>query len=129
MRTGRTNAQTESPPEAAPDPTFGLYATSVQILATRRLSATDSPAPCLSGGFPAITHVDGSCRVQLVAHDNPVYRDLLTAFYALTGCPVLLNTSLNLAGIPIAAFPENARELFHDSRIDAMVVGDTFYQR
>ena len=82
-----------------------------------------------SGSFPAITHVDGSCRVQLVADNNPVYRELLTAFHALTGCPVLLNTSLNLAGKPIAAFPENAVELFYDSKIDVMIVGDKFYQR
>ncbi|WP_426210246.1 carbamoyltransferase C-terminal domain-containing protein [Massilia sp. TWP1-3-3] len=82
-----------------------------------------------SGTFPAITHVDGSCRVQLVGDGNPAYRQLLAAFHTLTGCPILLNTSLNLAGKPIAAFPEQAIELFYDSKIDVMVVGDAFYQR
>jgi carbamoyltransferase len=82
-----------------------------------------------SGSFPAITHVDGSCRVQLVNDDNPVFRQLLAAFFALTGCPVLLNTSLNLAGKPIAALPEHAMTLFNTSPLDAMVVGDQFLQR
>jgi carbamoyltransferase len=82
-----------------------------------------------AGQFPAITHIDDSCRVQLVDASNPVFEQLLTAFFALTGCPVLLNTSLNLAGKPMAAFPEHAIALFDDSRIDAMIVGDKVYRR
>ena len=82
-----------------------------------------------SGSFPAITHVDGSCRVQLVNDANPPFRQLLEAFFALTGCPVLLNTSLNLAGKPIAALPEHAVDLFTTSALDAMVIGDQFLQR
>jgi carbamoyltransferase len=82
-----------------------------------------------SGQFPAIAHVDDSCRVQLVDDKNPLFKQLLTAFFDLTGCPVLLNTSLNLAGKPIAAFPEHAIEFFFDSKIDAMFVGDAVYRR
>lgn len=81
------------------------------------------------GSFPAITHVDGSCRVQLVDSANHAFDALLTAFHARTGCPLLLNTSLNLAGKPIAALPEHAVALFHESALDAMVVGDTVYRR
>lgn len=79
--------------------------------------------------FPAITHVDGSCRVQLVGAANPVLRRLLLRFHELTGCPLLLNTSLNLAGKPLAAFPANAEHLFQDSAIDAVVVGDRVLSR
>jgi carbamoyltransferase len=82
-----------------------------------------------AGEFPAITHVDGTCRVQLVDEKNPVFKQLLTKFFDLTACPVLLNTSLNLAGKPIAAVPEHAIELFFDSKIDAMIIGDTVHRR
>lgn len=77
--------------------------------------------------FPAITHVDKTCRVQVVDGKNPVFKKLLTRFFEISGCPVLLNTSLNLAGKPIAAFPETARQFFFDSDIDAMIVGDEIY--
>jgi carbamoyltransferase len=52
--------------------------------------------------FPAIIHADGTSRVQTVtAEDNPGYHRLLTAWYQETGCPMLLNTSLNIKGQPI----------------------------
>jgi carbamoyltransferase len=82
------------------------------------------------GAFPAVTHVDGSCRVQTVgAADNAPFRALLERFFQLTGCPLLVNTSLNLAGKPLAAFPENALQLLRDTPIDAVVVGDQFHLR
>jgi carbamoyltransferase len=79
--------------------------------------------------FPAITHVDGTCRVQSVGQRCAVFRQLLTQFHAITGCPVLLNTSLNLAGKPIAAFPEAAKQLFFDSPIDVVIIGDEVHCR
>ena len=72
----------------------------------------------------SIGHVDGSSRVQRVTTRNELLRGLLSAFMERTGCPVLANTSLNVAGKPLAAFPENARQVFHDTEIDAMVIGD-----
>jgi len=51
--------------------------------------------------YPAITHVDGTARVQTVAADGSGIRRLLEAWYARTGCPMLLNTSLNIRGEPI----------------------------
>ena len=51
--------------------------------------------------FPAITHVDGTSRVQTVPKDGSGIRQLLEAWYALTGCPILLNTSLNIRGEPM----------------------------
>jgi carbamoyltransferase len=72
----------------------------------------------------SVGHVDGSSRVQRVTARHPLLRGLLGAFMERTGCPVLANTSLNVAGKPLAAFPENARQVFHDTEIDAMVIGD-----
>ena len=51
--------------------------------------------------FPAIVHVDGTSRVQTVAADGSGIRSLLEAWYARTGCPMLLNTSLNIRGEPM----------------------------
>jgi len=51
--------------------------------------------------FPAIVHVDGTSRVQTVAKDGSGIRQLLEAWYTWTGCPMLLNTSLNVRGYPM----------------------------
>ena len=52
--------------------------------------------------FPSIVHVDGTSRVQTVSReDNPEFRELLEMWYNETGCPMLLNTSLNIKGEPI----------------------------
>jgi carbamoyltransferase len=77
--------------------------------------------------LPSITHIDGTCRVQTVGDKNPIFRKLLEEFYKLTGCPVLLNTSLNLAGKPIAGYPENAIELLRTTSLDCAVVGNHIY--
>ena len=59
--------------------------------------------------FPAICHVDGSSRVQTVNREqNPVLFDFLTKFYEKTGCPILLNTSLNIKGEPLVDTWEDA---------------------
>lgn len=79
--------------------------------------------------FPAITHVDGTCRVQTLGQENPVLRKLLEEFYRITGCPMLLNTSLNVAGRPIAGSPKDADELFQDSDLDVLVMGDHIKER
>jgi len=77
-----------------------------------------------SNELGAITHTDGTCRLQTVGNNNPVFRLLLEEFKALTGLPVLLNTSLNTAGKPIAGHIENAKELFYNSAIDCMIIGN-----
>ena len=51
--------------------------------------------------FPAITHIDGTSRIQTVSNDGSGIRRLLEAWYARTGCPMLLNTSLNIRGEPM----------------------------
>ena len=76
-----------------------------------------------------ITHVDGTCRVQTVPSNDTSFRLLLEEFYKLTGCPVLLNTSLNLAGKPIAGYIDNAKELYYNSNLDCLVVGNSLYEK
>ena len=75
----------------------------------------------------AITHVDGTSRAQTVASSCGHFRLLLEQFFELTGCPVLLNTSLNEAGKPIAGWIKNAETLFISTPIDILVVGDKIY--
>ena len=77
----------------------------------------------------SITHVDGTCRVQTVANDGSHFRLLLEEFYKLTGCPVLLNTSLNVAGRPIAGHPNDAVELYNQTGLDCLVIGDQIIQK
>jgi carbamoyltransferase len=61
--------------------------------------------------FPAIVHVDGTSRVQTVSKsDNTGFRKLLEAWYAETGCPMLLNTSLNIRRRPMVNDEKDAKE-------------------
>ncbi|WP_051707101.1 carbamoyltransferase family protein [Nocardioides aequoreus] len=91
----------------------------------------DGPSPMMlrvvpvrSSRLPAVTHVDGSARVQTVARDdNPVLHGLLTEFAGLTGVPVLLNTSLNVAGEPIVESPEDALRSLAAGGLDLLVIG------
>ena len=76
----------------------------------------------LQGGVPAITHKDGTARIQTVAReDNPEYYDLIQAFYRRTRVPLLLNTSFNIKGEPIVETPEDALCCFLKTRIDHLV--------
>jgi carbamoyltransferase len=78
-------------------------------------------------GIPAVTHVDYSARVQTVHREtNPRYYDLISRFNALTGCPVLVNTSFNIRSEPIVCTPEDAFRCFMGTEIDVLVVGNCF---
>ena len=73
--------------------------------------------------IPAVLHIDGTTRPQLVCRDrHPRIYGLLRAFEAQTGVPVLLNTSFNLAGEPIVCTPYDAYKTFLYSDIDLLVV-------
>ncbi|MBI2235901.1 MAG: carbamoyltransferase [Magnetospirillum sp.] len=77
--------------------------------------------------IPAVTHVDYSARVQTVHADtNPRYHALISRFKALTGCPVVVNTSFNVRGEPIVCSPEDAFRCFMGSEIEVLVVGNCF---
>ncbi len=74
--------------------------------------------------IPAVTHVDYSARVQTVHADTaPLFHELLVRFKALTGCPVLVNTSFNVRGEPIVCTPEDAFRCFMGTALDMLVVG------
>jgi carbamoyltransferase len=80
--------------------------------------------------IPAVTHVDYSARIQTVhAETNPRYHALISAFKALTGCPVIVNTSFNVRGEPIVCTPEDAFRCFMGSEIDVLVVGNCFLRK
>jgi carbamoyltransferase len=74
--------------------------------------------------IPAVTHVDYSARIQTVhAETNPTYHALLSRFHALTGCPVLVNTSFNVRGEPIVCTPQDAYLCFMRTEMDHLVLG------
>jgi carbamoyltransferase len=74
--------------------------------------------------IPAVTHVDGSARLQTVnERDNPLYHALIKAFEELTGCPVIINTSFNVRGEPIVCTPEDAYRCFMRTQMDYLVMG------
>ena len=74
--------------------------------------------------IPAVTHVDYSARIQTVhAETNPLYHALLSRFHALTGCPVLVNTSFNVRGEPIVCTPADAYRCFMRMEMDHLAVG------
>ncbi len=74
--------------------------------------------------IPAVTHVDGSARIQTIRRDqNPLYHDLISAFAKRTGCPVIINTSFNVRGEPIVESPKDAINCFLHTHMDYLVLG------
>jgi carbamoyltransferase len=72
---------------------------------------------------PAITHVDYSARLQTVRREtNPLYYDVIDAFYRRTGCPIIVNTSFNVRGEPIVCTPEDAFRCFMRTDMDVLVL-------
>jgi carbamoyltransferase len=79
--------------------------------------------------IPAVTHVDGSGRLQTVsARTNPLYYDLIDSFRALTGVPMLLNTSFN-ENEPVVCEPRQALDCFLRTRMDMLVMGHAVLYR
>ena len=76
------------------------------------------------GKIPAVTHIDGSARVQTVhAETNPRFHRLLDEFERRTGCPVLVNTSFNVRGEPIVCTPLDAWKCFLRTEMDWLAMG------
>jgi carbamoyltransferase len=74
--------------------------------------------------IPAVTHRDGTGRVQTVTEDvNPLYYRVIKRFGELTGVPVVINTSFNVRGEPIVCTPQDAYNTFVNTGIDALVMG------
>jgi len=84
---------------------------------------TTAVKPERRGSVPAVTHVDGSARVQTVdAGRNPRFHRLLERFHNSTGCPLVVNTSFNVRDEPIVATPADAYRCFMATELDALVV-------
>ena len=99
----------------------------------QRIFDVDRPAPFMQyaadvrpayrGQFPGITHVDGSARLQTVEPVNtPFLHALLTSWYARTGSPVLINTSLNGPGDPLTETPEQSIETLRRTNLHALAL-------
>ena len=87
-------------------------------------------APDWQERLQAVTHVDGTARIQTVeAADDPLTAGLLTAFEQHTGIPVVVNTSLNTAGRPMVDSPRDALELFGSAPVDALAIGPCLVRR
>jgi len=79
--------------------------------------------------IPAVTHIDGSGRLQTVTHElNPTYYRLIEAFHKLTGVPIVLNTSFN-ENEPIVCTPREAIDCFLKTRIDVLYLGNCVVRR
>ena len=80
--------------------------------------------------IPAVTHVDGTGRLQSVSKEvNPFYYDLINEFYKLTGVPVIINTSLNVMGEPIVNTPEQAHTMILKTDMDYLALGNYLISR
>lgn len=112
---------------------FRPLAPIVLMEAANTIFGVEEPAPFMQLAFdvrpeyrdwlPAITHVDGTARIQTVDEANtPLLYALLKAFEARTGCPVLLNTSLNGPGQPLVETPQDAFECFTTTAMHALVM-------
>ncbi|MFE9571640.1 carbamoyltransferase [Streptomyces sp. NPDC006692] len=115
---------------------FELRQDSPYMLLVSRVSAAqrlDHEVPAGTSGLdllrvprstiPAVTHIDGTARVQTVGAAHPHLRRLLLAFKERTNCPVLINTSFNVRGEPIVNSPEDAYTCFMRTNIDALAIG------
>ena len=79
--------------------------------------------------IPATTHADGSGRLQTVHRDtNPGYHRLIESYRALTGVPMVLNTSFN-ENEPVVCRPQEALDCFLRTKMDALVLGDWMVTR
>ena len=80
--------------------------------------------------IPAVTHVDYSARIQTVHEStNPKYHKLISKFYELTGCPVIVNTSFNVRGEPIVNTPEDAFSCLMGTEMEFMAVGNCILRK
>ena len=102
--------------------------TKVNRYATRFMTITCAVKPEWKDKIPAVVHVDGTARPQIVRDaDNPLYADILRRFRAATGLPVLVNTSFNVHEEPIVNSPAECLRALIDRRIDFVVTAQAVY--
>lgn len=88
------------------------------------MTVTFDVVPEWRSRIPAVVHVDGTARPQLVRADrNPLYHRLISAYHAFSGIPLVLNTSFNVHEEPIVCAPAEAIRAFVEKRVDCLAVG------
>ena len=96
----------------------------------QRMALSHSPLLRNHSPLPAVTHVDGSARVQTVNQTtHPRLHRLLSEFEWRTGCPVLINTSFNVRGEPVVCTPDDAYRCFINTQMDYLVLGNYLLKR
>lgn len=97
--------------------------------AARFMTITCDVKPEWRDRIPAVVHVDGSARPQTIrSSDNPLYFNVLSAFYRETGLPVLVNTSFNVHEEPIINTPDQALKALVDGRVDYLLTPSGLYR-
>jgi len=80
--------------------------------------------------IPAVTHVDGTARLQTVSKEsNPLYYELINEFYRITEIPIIINTSMNVMGEPIVNTPSDAYNMILNTDMDYLVLGNNLITR
>ena len=103
---------------------------SVNARACQYMTIACGVRPEWRGRIPAVVHVDGSARPQIIRRDdNPLYYDTVSAFEAASGLPVLVNTSFNVHEEPIVNSPAECAKALTDGRIDFVVTNQAVYER
>ncbi len=112
---------------------FRPYAPSVILEEAKEYFELDCPSPFMllvarvredkRKIIPAVTHVDGTARIQTVSREeNSLYYDLIQRFKDITGVPLIINTSFNVRGEPIVCSPEDAYQCFLKTEMDCLVM-------
>ena len=79
---------------------------------------------------PAIVHIDGTSRVQTLSRaSNPVLHELISRIYDLTGIPMLINTSLNVAGLPICNIEQHSKDFYVSNSVDVLNLNGVIYAK
>ena len=129
-RLQRTEFMPFAPYVAEEDADSVFDVTKANRYAASFMTITTAVKPEWHKRIPAVVHVDGTARPQVVRRaENPLYADILSSFKAKTGLPVLINTSFNAHEEPIINTPAECRRALVDDRVDFVVTGQAVYTR
>lgn len=128
-RLDRTEFMPFAPVIAAEKASQVFDVSKLNAYACRFMTITCNVRPNWRDRIPAVVHVDGSARPQIIEREsNPLYFDILTAFEKETGIPVLVNTSFNVHEEPIVNTPRECAQALLDRRIDFVVTQQAIYE-
>ena len=129
-RLARTEFMPFAPVVAEEDAAQVFEVTPVNLYACRFMTITCAVREAWRARIPAVVHVDGTARPQVIARAlNPTYYDILAAYKRRTGIPVLINTSFNAHEEPIINTPQEAADALAADRIDFLATGTGLYRR